>query len=256
MTPREPTRRRRTGRGIAAAAVFGALTFAAVAGVPTPTALGAPNPFMGESVETTVTPTKDGSYRVQTRQSRELAREFELDFGGTIGDSFRLPDDQIPDGADRDGFDPSGPAPVTPAYLRARYEMSTAAVDGHPVELAFTNNRHQVQAAITQTYPAGKHAADLDYTVKGAAVTSRGDKSSHLQVHVRLLSGKPTPSEDTVLVDQSQLAGFTVTQIDCVTYAPDRVPCGTPSGLGWTVDFGAVSDGVPSGDFVILLAAD
>lgn len=230
------------------------LVLSALGGSVATTALGAPNPYGTVSIATTVTPNDDGSYRVQSRESRELVREYEVGFGGGIGDSFRLPADQIPDDADTDGFDPSGPAPVVPAYLRAAYTMKSATLDEQPVDVSFTRDRHRVQAGIQGTYPAGVHVADFDYTVKNAAVTSSGDEEAYLEVHVRLLAGPPTSSKDIVFIDESQLAGSLVTQIDCVTYAPDRVPCGVQTEQGWTVDFSAVSDRSRTGDIVIILA--
>lgn len=254
MTTNETSPRILARRRIRAVAVSAAFAVSAAAGAAVPSALAAPNPFVARSTATTVTPNDDGSYRVQIRESRELAREFELGFGGGIGDSFRLPADQIPDDAETDGFDPSGPAPVLPAYLKASYRMKAASLDGEPVDIAFTRNRHRVQAGITGTYPEGVHVADFDYTVKNAAVTSSGDEEAYLEVHVRLLGGAPISAKDTVIVDESELAGSLVTQIDCVTYAPDRVPCGVQTEQGWTVDFSAVSDRSRTGDIVMILA--
>lgn len=245
-------RRGPTTAALAACLITAFLT--ASSGASVSTALAAPNPFMGVSIATTVTPNDDGSYRVQTRESRELAREFKLGFGGGISDSFRLPADQIPDDADTEDFDPSGPAPVIPAYLKASYTMKSAKIDGQPAELEFTRNRHRVQAGISGTYPEGVHVADFDYTVKNAAVTSSGDEEAYLEVHVRLLGGPSISAKDIVMVDESKLAGSLVTGIDCVTYAPDRVPCGSQTEQGWAIDFSAVSDRSRTGDIVIILA--
>lgn len=256
MTTSDTLPKNRARRKVFTASLSAALTLSALAGASSPTALAAPNPYLQTSIVTTITPNDDGSYRVQTRESRELAREYKLGFGGGISDSFRLPADQVPDDADTDGFDPSGTAPVIPAYLTASYSLTSARLDNQPVELAFTRNRHRAQAIITGTYAEGAHVADFEYTVTNAAVTSSGKEGAHLEVHARLLTGPPISAKHIVLVNESKLADSLITGIDCVTYAPDRVPCGSQTEQGWTVDLGAVSDRSRTGDLVIIMAVD
>lgn len=215
--------------GVRAVAVVGAIL---VGLTPVVTAQAQPNPYGRGSSLTEVALQADGSYTVRAVQTRELVREYELTFGGSVHDGFRLADD----------------GSVIPPYLRATYEMRTAIIDTAVVTLPFTTDRHRVAAKSTQKYAAGSHTAEFDYLVRGAALPDRRG----FTVHVRTLARN---GDDTLTVDSSAIAGE-VLGLRCVTYAPDSVPCGTRSGNHWTVQLGQQGDHEVPSEVVIGVRAD
>jgi hypothetical protein len=173
--------------------------------LPSP-AQGAPNPYGQRSTATAITLDSDGSYRVTLRESQDLFREYEIGFGGSVHDGFRLPDD----------------GSVLPPYLRAEYTLTSATWEnGQTAPTAFTRTNHRWSAASSGTYPAGTHSAELGYRVTGAArPTPRG-----WAVHVRLL-GVRYVAGDTVTVEAGAVREARL-ELRCVTHAPDSEPCGT-----------------------------
>jgi hypothetical protein len=164
-----------------------------------------PNPYGDSSTATTITLDRDGSYQVTLRESQTLVREYQIGFGGSVHDGFRLPDD----------------GSLLPPYLRATYTLTSATwEDGQAAPTAFTRTHHRWSAASTGTYAAGNHSAELRYRVTGAArPTTRG-----WAVHVRLLSVRYS-GEDTVTIEAgaARPAGL---ELRCVTHPPDTEPCG------------------------------
>jgi len=131
--------------------------------------------------------------------------------------------------------------------------MHSVELDDQPVDLKFTADRHRVQAVIDQDLPVGDHNARLDYTVTGASAVDESDEQYLTLVHVRLMDPSNRP-DDKVVVDESELAGSLVAGVDCVTYAPDAVPCGERTETGWTVRLDQEGDLGATPEIVIVLA--
>ena len=174
-----------------------------------PSAQAAPNPYGQRSTATTIALDRDGSYQVTLRESQDLVREFEIGFGGSVHDGFRLPDD----------------GSLLPPYLRAEYTLTSATwEDGQAAPQAFTRTNHRWSAASTGTYPAGSHSAELRYRVTGAArPTQRG-----WAVHVRMLNVRYSAGDAVTIEAGTARPGRL--ELRCVTYPPDSEPCGVADG--------------------------
>jgi hypothetical protein len=198
-------------------------------------AQAAPNPFGPRSTATTITLDRDGSYQVTLRQSQGLVREYQIGFGGSVHDGFRLPDD----------------GSLLPPYLRAEYTLTSATwEDGQTAPRAFTRTNHSWSAASRGSYSNGDHSAELRYRVTGAArLTSRG-----WAVHVRLLSVFYSAG-DTVTVEAGT-ARATRLELRCVTHPPDSEPCGygDRSTLRYVFTGDSRTDVLP--EFVIMVTGD
>jgi hypothetical protein len=172
-------------------------------------ALAAPNPYGLRSTATTITLDRDGSYQVTVRESQDLFREYEIEFGGGVHDGFRLPDD----------------GSLLPPYLRAAYTLTSATwEDGQAVPQAFTLTNHRWSASSTGTYAAGRHSAELRYRVTGAARPTRRGWA----VHVRMLSVRYSGGDAVTI--EAGTARPTRLELRCVTHPPDSEPCGVGDG--------------------------
>lgn len=195
----------------------------------------APNPFGPRSTETTIVLHPDGSYDVTVRQTQVLVREYQLSFGGSVHDGFRLPDD----GA------------LLPPYLRATYALTGATVPaGQPALADFSRTNHLVSATSRGTYPTGTHRGEISYRVTGAAQpTAKG-----WSVHVRLLDVGYSDG-DRVEIRTDEIRS-TRLSLRCVTFPPDSEPCGVVSGATLIDVFENDRDAQPPPEFRIDVEAD
>ena len=218
----------RIGIGLSILIVVGALLLPG-------SAQAEPNPYGRRGTATTITLDRNGGYQVTLRESQALVREYQIGFGGSVHNGFRLPDD----------------GSLLPPYLRARYTLTSATwEDGQAAPPAFSRTNHRWSAAGTGTYAAGDHSAELRYRVTGAARPTAGGWA----VHVRLL-GVRYSGGDAVTIENGT-ASSTGLELRCVTHAPDTERCGV--GDGTTLRYAFSDDrqtDVPP-EFVIMVTGD
>jgi hypothetical protein len=193
-----------------------------------------PNPYGSNSTATTITLDRDGSYQVRLRESQILVREYEIGFGGSVHDGFRLPDDGT----------------LLPPYLRATYTLTGATwEDGQTPPTAFARTHHSWSAAARGTYAAGEHSAELRYRVTDASRPTRHGWA----VHVRLLSVRYVAGDVvTIEIGNARATGL---ELRCVTHAPDNEPCGVGDGSTLRYVFPDRRSEVPP-EFVVMVTGE
>lgn len=181
-------------------------------------ALAAPNPYMGQTAAHTITIDSDGSYQVHIDQTMELARDFDITFGGTVHDGFRLPDTES----------------VLPPYLRAQYSDPALTMDGDPAEVDVEHMIHAFDISTEDEFTEGEHKGTVDYLVTGAAVGSEQATTNAGGVAVYF---RPLVPGGVVVK-----SGEPILAVECEDWPPEGQPCGQKSGDEWQIGRGELAE--------------